>query len=84
VWGQKALRTTEAIKVCFGLPIYQAINLAACVKAEQGFAAKVGVVLALLPIIVFTNVCWLTVWAMVFWLVFRPRLIILRDARSAG
>jgi hypothetical protein len=58
------------LQVCFALPIYQVINLTVYVRAQDGWAAKSGTALAMLPILAITAGCWLTAWAIFLWLIF--------------
>jgi hypothetical protein len=55
---------SNVLKVCFALPVYQAINLTAYAMTQRGWTARVGTILAFLPIFVITTGCWLMAWYM--------------------
>jgi hypothetical protein len=66
-------RLSTLLKFCFALPVYQAINLVAYAKEQRGWAERLGVCIAMLPIFVISTSCRLAVWAIVLWVVLQLR-----------
>jgi hypothetical protein len=62
------MRITEALKIGFALPVYQISNIVASTRGEGGWHVRIAIVLAFLPILVTTTVCWLAAWVTVLWL----------------
>jgi len=61
---------SSILKVCFALPVYQAINLTGYAMTQRGWAARVGMFLVMVPVFVITTGCWVIAWYMTLSLIF--------------
>jgi ABC-type transporter Mla maintaining outer membrane lipid asymmetry permease subunit MlaE len=56
-------RIVNAIKFCVALPLYQIREVARYAQVQPTLSEKVGVVISMLPIFIFTTLCWGMLWA---------------------
>jgi hypothetical protein len=56
-------RIANVIKACVALPIYLLLDLARYARMQQTWPERIGVVIAMLPALIFVMVCWVMLWA---------------------
>jgi hypothetical protein len=64
-------RIMTAAKMALAFPLYQIRNLVAYAGTRQGWPAKIGALVAFLPIIAFTTAIWAAGWTVAMWAVWR-------------
>ena len=57
------MRVADALKYCVALPVCPAFEVIRYASVQQTRSGKIGVVIAMLPILAFVTVCWATLWA---------------------
>jgi hypothetical protein len=66
-----ARRIPDGLLIALALPAYQIWHVAKYANTRGGWAAKIGMFITFLPVIVFCNVIWGFLWAVTVRLLWR-------------
>jgi hypothetical protein len=64
-------RVSDGLLIALALPAYQIWYVAKYANTREGWAAKIGMFITFLPVIVICNVIWGFLWAMALHLLWR-------------
>jgi hypothetical protein len=66
-----AKRIPDGLLIALALPAYEIWHVAKYANTREGWAAKVGMFITFLPVIVISSVIWGALWAMTLRLLWR-------------